>query len=92
MAPTLDPSDESTGLPPLDQPDPIDTLWTMVVTSGQADVLSPLDGSPQGCFVLSVRGVHEGGWAQMHLAIPHGAVSAIRDRFNDYLTLFPEGI
>jgi hypothetical protein len=88
--PTLDPSDEATGLPPLDQPDPEDTIWAMVFTSGQADVFSPLDGSPQGCFVLSVRGVHDGGWAQMHLAVPHGAVTHMRDRFDEYLRMFPE--
>lgn len=87
---SIDATDAGTGLPPLDQPDPADTLWAMVATSGQADVLSPIDGSPQGCCVLSVRGLNEGEWVQMHLAIPHGAVTAIRNRLQDYLDLFPE--
>lgn len=86
----IDASDGATGLPPLDEPDPADTLWAMVLTTGQADVLSPVDSSPQGCCVLSVRGLHKGSWAQMHLAIPHGSVTTIRDRLNDYLMLFPE--
>jgi len=87
---SLDASDEATGLPPLDDPDPMDTLWALVATTGQADVLSPLDRSPQGCCVLSVRGLNQGAWSQMHLAIPHGAVTAVRDRLDDYLRMFPE--
>jgi len=87
----LDASDEATGLAPLDQPDADHALWAMVATTGQADVLSPIDSSPQGCCVLSVRGLNRGEWAQIHITIPHGGVTAIRDHLNDYLAMFPEG-
>jgi hypothetical protein len=83
-------TDEQTGLPPLDQPVEADTLWTMAFTSGQADVLSPVDSSPQGCFVLSVRGLNGTDWGQVHIAVPHGAVTRLRAHLDRYLEHFPE--
>lgn len=92
----VDTSDETTGLPPLEVPKEDRTLWAMVFTSCQADVLSPVDGSPRGVFVFSVRGLvnsEEGDypyWTQMHLALPHGSMRAVRGLIDEYLELFPE--
>jgi hypothetical protein len=83
-------TDEQTGLPPLDEPTEADTLWAMVFGSGQADVLSPIDGSPRGCLVLSVRGLNGPDWAQMHLAFPHGTISRLREHLDSYLAEYPE--
>lgn len=91
----MDPSDEATGLPPLDEPRESDTIWVGVMAGGAADVLSPFDGSPQGAFVLSVRGLVEGiqgapsDWAQMHVAIPHGSVPALLALVGEYLREHP---
>ena len=90
-----DMSDAATGLPPLDQPIEEDTLWAMAFSSGQADVLSPVDRGPSGAMILSVRGLvnsRDGSpeWGQMHIAFPHGSVSRLRDRIDDYLREYPE--
>lgn len=95
MPHSIDPSsDDATGLPPLDQPIEDDTLWAMTFASGEALVLSPIDRSPVAAFVLSARGLlnDSGGstWAQMHLALPHGAITGLRDRLTEYLTENPE--
>lgn len=92
----IEPTDLNTGLPPLDQPLEADTIWAMVFTSGQGDVLSPIDGGPSGCMVLSVRGLIGGtqgapsDWGQVHVAFPHGSVTRLRERIDDYLQMFPE--
>lgn len=96
----MEPTDENTGLPPLDQPAEEDTIWAIVVGSGQADVLSPVDRGPSGSMVLSIRGLvngrtHDGrtagpDWAQIHVAFPHGSITRLRERIDDYLAEFPE--
>lgn len=83
-------TDQQSGLPPLGEPVEQDTLWVMALGSGQADVLSPIDSSPQGCFVLSVRGLNQGEWAQIHVAVPHGAVGLLRAHVASYLATYPE--
>jgi len=92
----IEPTDENTGLPPLDVPVEEDTIWALVFNSGQADVFSPIDGGPSGCMVLSVRGLIQGqqgvpsDWGQIHIAFPHGSVTRLRERIDDYLAQYPE--
>lgn len=92
----IEPTDENTGLPPLDQPREDDAISVMVWNSTQADVFSPVDGSPRGSWVLSVRGLVTGtqgaklDWAQMHVVFPHGTLTRLRERIDDYLREFPE--
>ena len=91
---TLDPSDELTGLPPLDQPLEEDILWALTFASGPALIVSPIDGSPVATFILSARGLLNGNGgsvpAQVHLAVPHGAITGLRQRLDEYLTENPE--
>jgi hypothetical protein len=92
----IEPTDANTGLPPLDEPVERDTIWAALMHSGQADVLSPVDGSPRGCMVLSVRGLVQGiqgapsDWGQIHIAIPHGSVGRLRAHIDAYLQQHPE--
>lgn len=90
----IDPSDENTGLPPLLPPDESDTLWSVLFTTGQADALSPGDGEPEGCLVLSVRGLANGPqgpeWAQCHIAFKHGTVTELLNQVESYLHSYPE--
>jgi hypothetical protein len=92
----IDSSDKATGLPSLDEPSEESTIWVMAFQHGQADVLSPIDGSPQGCLWLGIRGLaqepNDGqtSWVQAFIAFPHGTITELRDRLSQYLEDCPE--
>lgn len=80
MAEQEDPrvSDENTGLPPLDQVDPDDTLLVCAWVGGTGVAMTPGSDETIPVRYLSVRGLtrgtpgdpHSAEWAQFHLAVP----------------------
>lgn len=92
MTSAPEPTDENTGLPPLDeQPDPQDTMYAMAFGHADALVRSPIDPEQTSAvFVLQVRGLvgHPGGgfeWAQIALAFPEDTVASVRQRIDEWL-------
>lgn len=80
MIPGDDPrvSDEATGLPPLDQVDPDDTLLVCAWVGGTGVATSPATSETIPVRYLSLRGLtrgragdpHSAEWAQFHVAVP----------------------
>jgi hypothetical protein len=71
-------SDGATGLPPLEQVDPGDTMLMLAWHASQGIATSPATGATVAVRYLSVRGLMRvdpadpdaAEWAQVHIAVP----------------------
>jgi hypothetical protein len=71
-------TDEATGLPPLEEPDPNDCILVAAWAGGIGVVQAPGDDAPVAVRFLHVRGLVRGdpknpqlvSWGQVHLAVP----------------------
>lgn len=73
-------SDEATGLPPLEEVDPADSILCMAWHASEGIAASPATREPIAVRYLSVRGLvradrgpddpHAVEWGQIHIAVP----------------------
>jgi len=87
-----DPSDEATGLPPLEDIEPRMAILAVKLCAGDGAVAIPFTNPPDTTQVkyLSFRGLVPTGamlnqveWAQVHIAVPLGDLPALRRAIAD---------